>query len=87
MRERLLAQSAEDIFYRGQHAAIPLARVPTMEELFQVDQFVERNAFARATLPDGSALTVPSVPFRLYGTPPHFGGPVARLGEHEGRWA
>jgi len=84
IREKLLEHSAEDLFYRGQHAAIPLARVPTMEELFEVDQFLERNAFSDATLPSGAKLRVPSVAFRLYGTPRHFGGPVARLGEHSG---
>ena len=82
IREKLLEHSAEDLFYRGQQAAIPLARVPTMEELFHVDQFLERNAFSPATLPNGKDLTVPSVAFRLFTTPPHFGGPVARLGEH-----
>lgn len=84
IREKLLAHSAEDLFYRGQRATIPLARVPTMEELFQVDQFVERRAFATATQADGQAVTVPSVPFRLFATPPTFGGRVARLGEHDG---
>jgi crotonobetainyl-CoA:carnitine CoA-transferase CaiB-like acyl-CoA transferase len=87
IRERLLEHSAEDLFYRGQEATIPLARVPTMEELFEVDQFVERRAMSQATLADGSQLTVPSVPFRLYETPPHFGGKVAGLGEHTGEFA
>ena len=82
IREKLLLHSAEDLFYRGQHAGIPLARVPTMEELFSVDQFLERGAFTDATLPEGLRVKVPAAPFRLFGTPPSFGGPVARLGEH-----
>jgi crotonobetainyl-CoA:carnitine CoA-transferase CaiB-like acyl-CoA transferase len=82
MSQRLASQSVEQLFYRGQRARIPLARVPTMEELFGVDQFVERKAFTKATLPGGAQLRVPSVPFRLFKTPPHFGGPVAQLGEH-----
>jgi len=82
MCERLASQSAEELFYRGQSARIALARVPTMEELFGVDQFVERNAFTTAILPGGVELRVPSVPFRLFRTPPNFGGPVASLGEH-----
>ena len=86
MTERLLQHSAEDLFYRGQRARIPLARVPTMEELFEVDQYVERRAFSSATLADGTSLTVPSVSFRLFSTPPHFGGPVAALGEHTEGW-
>lgn len=81
---KLLEHSAEDLFYRGQAARIPLARVPTMEELFGVDQFVQRHAFSEAALPDGSRLAVPSVPFKLLATPPKFGGPVAQPGEHNG---
>ncbi len=78
----LLEQSAEELFYNAQNRRVPLARVPTMEELFGVDQFLERQAFSDATLPDGATLKVPSVPFRLFDTPPNFGGPVAALGEH-----
>ncbi len=87
MRDRLLAHSAEALSYRAQQARIPLVRVPTMEELFGVDQFLERNAFSVATLPGGAELQVPSVPFRLFSTPPFFGGPVARLGEHTDTFA
>ena len=85
--EKLLEHSAEELFYRGQENAVPLARVPTMEELFGVDQFVHRHAFAQASLPDNRKLQVPTVPFRLYATPPSFGGTVASLGEHTGEFA
>lgn len=77
--EKLLQSNAEELFYKGQASRIPLARVPTMEELFQVDQFAGRNAFSDAQTAS-RAVTVPSVPFRLYSTPPKFGGPVAKLG-------
>ena len=87
IREKLLLHSAEDLFYRGQEAGIPLARVPTMEELFGVDQFLHRKTFADAAMPDGFRLKVPVVPFRLFSTPPSFGGPVARLGEHTEAYA
>ena len=87
IREKLLLHSAEDLFYRGQEAGIPLARVPTMEELFGVDQFLHRKTFADAAMPDGFRLKVPVVPFRLFNTPPNFGGPVARLGEHTEAYA
>ena len=86
MTEKLLGHRAEDLFYRGQRARIPLARVPTMEELFEVDQYVERNAFSTATLSDGSMLTVPSISFRLFDMPPNFGGRVASLGDHSEAW-
>ena len=78
--EKLLSQSAEDLFYRAQNVAVPLARVPTMEELFQVDQFVQRNAFAEVDLGNGKSLQAPTVPFRLFSTPPNLGGVVAPLG-------
>ncbi len=87
IREKLLAHSAEDLFYRGQEAGIPLARVPTMEELFGVDQFLHRKTFADAAMPDGFRLKVPVVPFRLFSTPPSLGGPVAWLGEHTKAYA
>lgn len=84
--EKLLEHSAEELFYRAQAAAVPLARVPTMEELFSVDQYAQRRAFASATVGERS-LTVPSVPFRLFAAPPAFGGPVARIGEHDKEYA
>ena len=73
MCERLLQHSAEDLFYRAQAARIPLARVPTMEELFQVDQYLERQAFCTARVGD-TALTIPGTPFRLHATPGLLGG-------------
>ena len=82
IKERLLTFSAEDLFYRAQKEAIPLARVPTMEELLEVDQFLERHAFTYASFSDNHNLRVPSVPFRLMETPPSFGGYVAELGEN-----
>ena len=82
IQESLLTFSAKDLFYKAQQEAIPLARVPTMEELLEVDQFLERKAFTSAILSDKRNFRVPSVPFRLMETPPSFGGYVADLGEN-----
>ena len=82
IKERLLNFSAKDLFYRAQEEAIPLVQVPTMEELLEVDQFLEREAFTFAVLSDKDSIKVPSVPFRLMETPPSFGGYVADLGEN-----
>ena len=82
IKDQLLNFSSEDLFYKGQEAAIPLARVPTMEELLGIDQFIERKAFSTAVLHNKSTLQVPSIPFRLLKTPPSFGGYVADLGEN-----
>ena len=84
--EALLSHNSEELFYRGQNARVPLARVPTMEALFSVDQFEQRNAFCTADL-GHTQLTVPSNPFRLYKTPPSFGGSVALLGQDTAAYA
>ena len=81
----LSKHSAEDLFYRGQAMRIPLARVPTMEELFEVDQYRSRQAFSEVQAA-GESFVAPSTPFRLFATPPHFGGPVAELGAHNRIW-
>ena len=86
IQESLLTFSANDLFYKAQQEAIPLARVPTMEELLEVDQFIERDAFTSAILSGKQKIKVPSVPFRLMDTPPTFGGYVAELGEHSERF-
>ena len=83
--DKLSQHSAEDLFYLGQKAKVPLARVPTMDELFEVDQYIMRNAFSQATQA-GHQYQVPSVPFRLFKTPPNFGGPVSSLGENNADW-
>ena len=77
---RLAQESAADLAKRGQALRIPLSIVPTMDELFDVDQFVEREAFAEVTHPDMGSLCMPSTPFRLHRTPAVQGGSVARLG-------
>ena len=82
----LSEHSAQDLFYRGQGMRIPLARVPTMEELFTVDQYVERSAFSEYRS-EGETFQAPSCPFRLVETPPYFGGDSVPLGAHNPSWA
>ncbi len=74
-------RSAEELVKRGQAMKIPLSLVPTMEQLFCVDQYVERQAFAEVTHPDLGTFPLPATPFRLHGAPAIAGGRVARLGE------
>ena len=78
--ERVAGRSARELFERGQEMRIPLAFVPTMEQIFEVDQFVERGAFAPIEHPDQGAYLAPVTPFRLFGTPAAAGGPAPRLG-------
>ena len=80
IRRRLRKRSAATLVERGQALRIPLAPVPTMEELFSVDQYVHRGAFAELSCA-GSAFKVPVAPFRLFRTPASPPGVVARLGE------
>jgi crotonobetainyl-CoA:carnitine CoA-transferase CaiB-like acyl-CoA transferase len=83
--EALSKWSAEELFYRGQKMRIPLARVPTMQELFEVDQYKDRKAFSRYT--SGTERFVgPTIPYRLFGTPPLLGGDVAKLGADDDKW-
>jgi crotonobetainyl-CoA:carnitine CoA-transferase CaiB-like acyl-CoA transferase len=83
--DALSRESAEDLFYRGQAMRIPLARVPTMGELFSVDQFAERRAFCEFES-DGEVFQAPSIPYRLTSTPPDYGGVVSALGTDNDKW-
>jgi crotonobetainyl-CoA:carnitine CoA-transferase CaiB-like acyl-CoA transferase len=81
-RQRVADRSAEELFHRGQSMRIPLALVPTMEQLFGVDQYVARGAFGEVTHPTQGRITAPLTPFKLYRTPAHAGGSAPRLGAH-----
>lgn len=81
-RPKLLEWNAEDLFHRAQRARVPLALVPTMEQLFSIDQYVERGAFAASDHQDGRSFLAPVLPFRLYSSPARSGGRAPSLGEH-----
>ena len=80
IHERVREQSANELFNRGQGARIPLALVPTMEQLFTVDQYVARRAFDEVRPPGQEGFAAPVTPFRLFRTPAIRGGDVAALG-------
>ena len=83
--EALSHHGAEELFYKGQKMRIPLARVPTMAELFDVDQYIHRKAFS-AIIDGETSYKAPSIPFRLFDTPPKLGGNVAGLGSNNSLW-
>ena len=85
IRSRVRKRSASELVTCGQSLRIPLAPVPTMEELFSVDQYVHRNAFTRISC-NGTDFRVPAMPFRLFRSPAAAGGTVARLGESNGEY-
>ena len=80
--QRVADQSAQELFHRGQAMRVPLALVPTMEQLFSVDQYVARGAFAPIVHPTQGSITAPTVPFKLYRTPALAGGAAPRFGAH-----
>ncbi len=78
--DKVRDRSAEELFHRGQAMRVPLAPVPTMEQLFDVDQYLERGAFGQVVPPQGQAFQAPTTPFRLFTTPSHPNGRVSALG-------
>lgn len=81
LRARLRERSAYETFVAGQRSGVPLALVPTMAELFEVDQYVARQTFAPLRFEDAPPYAVPVAPFRLHRTPARAGGRVHALGE------
>lgn len=79
-KRKVAERSAAELFHRGQGMRIPLALVPTMEELFDVDQYVARNAFGTISHPAQGDVTAPMTPFKLYKTPAFAGGPAPSFG-------
>ena len=78
--ERVKEHSATELAQKGQQMRIPLSIVPTMEQLFDVDQYISRLAFAPVTHPDLGSLPFPATPLRLFEAPVKRGGNVSRLG-------
>ncbi len=79
-KRKVAERSAAELFHRGQGMRIPLALVPTMEELFDVDQYVARDAFGTISHPAQGDLTAPMTPFKLYKTPAFDGGAAPGFG-------
>jgi crotonobetainyl-CoA:carnitine CoA-transferase CaiB-like acyl-CoA transferase len=80
IKARVAGRSAVELFNRGQSLRVPLALVPTMEQLFQVDQYVARGAFGEITHPTQGRIAAPGTPFRLFRTPGLTGGAAPRFG-------
>ena len=82
---RLRERSARETLLEGQRIGVPLALVPTMAELLEVDHLQIRGAFAPLTFADQPPYQVPVTPFRLRATPPRQGGVVSALGADTAR--
>jgi len=77
-----LKWSARELVNQGQQKRIPLTLVPTPEELLVLPEFVERDALATVSVPDGTEFKVPGIPFRLENTPAEGSGPAPALDQH-----
>jgi crotonobetainyl-CoA:carnitine CoA-transferase CaiB-like acyl-CoA transferase len=80
IKQRVADRSANELFHRGQALRVPLALVPTMEQLFHVDQYVARGAFGTISHPTQGTFAAPGAPFRLFRTPGASGGAAPALG-------
>jgi len=69
-------------FHEGQGRRIPLALVPTMADLRDLDHFEVREVLARFEHPDAGAFQAPAIPWKFAATPVLQGGRAPRLGEH-----
>ncbi len=78
----LLQQSAQHWFEKGIELRIPLAVVPSMEELLRQPYYRERGAFADVTIGSAS-FEAPVLPQRLTGSPPKANGPAPLVGSDE----
>jgi crotonobetainyl-CoA:carnitine CoA-transferase CaiB-like acyl-CoA transferase len=80
-----LTRSAETWFELGLRYKLPLAVVPTMEELLNQKVHRDRGAFVPVR-GNGATFEGPVAPLRLEGTPPKRGGEAPRAGAHEPVW-
>src|SRR6202023_1570809 len=80
-----LTRTAEEWFELGLEYRLPLAVVPTMEELLRQKVHRDRGAFVPVRI-GGRSFEGPVVPLRLERTPPKQGGEAPRAGVHEAAW-
>jgi crotonobetainyl-CoA:carnitine CoA-transferase CaiB-like acyl-CoA transferase len=80
-----LTKTAEEWFVLGLRYKLPLAVVPTMQELLRQKVHRDRGAFVPVRL-GGKSFEGPVAPLHLEGTPPKHGGEAPRAGAHQAAW-
>ncbi len=78
----LEARSAPEWFHAGQEKRLPLALVPELKDIQNLEHFRAREVFADYTHPDQGTFRAPAIPFKFSATPVHAGGRAPRVGEH-----
>src|SRR3984957_603874 len=80
-----LSKTAEAWFELGLRHKLPLAVVPTMEELLGQKVHRDRGAFVQVRI-GGKSFEGPIAPLKLHRTPPKQGGEAPKSGAHEAAW-
>ena len=80
-----LTRPAEEWFELGLKYKLPMAVVPTMEELLRQRVHRERGAFVPVHI-NGTTFEAPVLPQHLERTPPKPGGAAPLAGEHRAAW-
>ncbi|MFP6749269.1 MAG: CoA transferase [Alphaproteobacteria bacterium] len=75
-------RTALEWFHDGQARRVPLALVPTMADLADLDHFQARDVLARYEHPDLGTFSAAAIPWKLAATPLRTGGMAPRLGQH-----
>ncbi|MCC7363043.1 MAG: CoA transferase [Dehalococcoidia bacterium] len=77
-------RSASEVFHEAGLWRIPFGLIPSMTEVLEMEQLIDRDFFAQILNPAGAG-TIPTVgvPFKLPAAPSR-PGPAPRLGEHTG---
>ncbi len=79
---RTLNWSARELVEQGQAVRIPLALVPTPDEILVQPEFVERGGLSTHTLSNHRQFQAPGIPFRLEQTPGNGSGNAPGLDQH-----
>lgn len=78
----ILKWSARELVEAGQELRIPLALVPTPDEIIVLPEFVERGGLSTISLRNGKQFQAPGIPFRLENTPGDGSGSAPDLDQH-----
>lgn len=78
----ILKWSARELVEKGQAIRIPLALVPTPDEIIVLPEFVERGGLSTISLLNGKQFKAPGIPFKLERTPGDGSGSAPALDQH-----